>query len=159
MKKLLLLLVIVSGIAMAQNGRVYLKKNYNLAYDEATTTYAKNQIDTVLWDRDPAVSAISFTIHCKDSVRFANDSGCVIIRISDNAMTKVAGDTLNLSSKISTVDGNASALNFTNGAVYYFTPTFTPYTDQIGFIVKYGIAGCGVSTPNVVYRVNKIYAR
>lgn len=156
MKKMILLFAIALPL-MAQNGRVYLKKNAGLPYSEAITTYAKNQIDTVIWAREETVSAISFTIHCADSVRFANDSGCVIIRINKNAMTKIAGDTLTLSSKISLVDGNSSTLNFTNGVVYYFTPTFTPYTDAIGFIVKYGIAGCGVSTPNVTYRVQKIY--
>lgn len=163
MKKIFLTVIATFAITYfadaGANGRLNLPVNAGSPTSSIVSTFAKNQQDTVVWTREAGVSAISFMIHCKDSVRFANDSGCVILRVVDGTAQKIAGDTLNLSSKISVVDGNASTLSFADGVVYTFTPTFSPYSDHIVFIVKYGIAGCGTTTPTVRYQVNKVYAK
>ena len=159
MKKLILMLFVFSA-AYSQNGRIYLSGSTSERFATASTTYANSQLDTVIWDREAGVSGVSFFAHTKDSVRFSNDSGCVILRVINGTMlVKAAADTLNFSSKVSTIDGNSSTLNFQDGVVFGGTPTYAPYADRIVFIVKYGVAGNGTTSPTVVYRLNKIYAK
>lgn len=159
MKKMFLLLLVAFPL-MAQNGRVYLKPLVNQPYDEAVTTYTKGQIDSVVWTRDPKVSAISFSAHWTDSVRLSNDSACWILRIVDNTLlTRTATDTLNWSATVSTTDGSSAPNTWANGKVLIGTPTYSPYADALVFRVKYSaLGGQGTTTPTVRYRVQKIYS-
>lgn len=149
MKKLILILFVLS-IGYAQNSRINLKTLPGERAAFTLTTYANSQTDTVVWFREPGVSAISFIASYSDSVLTDNDSACFVRRIVDNTfMTRIANDSLTFSSQAST------ASTF----ILMGTPTYAPYPDAYAFIVKYAATGNGTSTPSVLYKVEKVYSK
>ena len=155
MKNRVLKVVLVGGLVtlallMFMGNQVTIPLNAGLVTTKATqTTFATGQTDTVTVNREAGLSALAFAIHTKDS---SNISLVTVRRVFNGVYAAVlAGDTL------VTNDSSATA------RVIIKAVTLAPLAEQYVFIVAYkantGGLNQGVTTPNVVYGVNREYSR
>jgi hypothetical protein len=117
-----------------------------------TGTFGNSEVDTVIWVREPGVTAIAFGIQAADTIDMSTTTAVRRI-INGVAVTALAADTL----------ANAEALAGTD----YLVPvasldavTLAPLAEQYWFIVTYHSTANGTGTTNVVrYFLEKQYAK
>jgi len=138
------------------NGQILLYPNQGYTDSYAVSTYANNQVDTVIWVREPGVSSITFSIFTYDSVQFGANSGW-IYRVNNERYYHINSDTLGISYVSSTNDDTGNP--FTQGYLFMNTVSLTPLSDKIVFIIRYHSSGNGVTGNKVIYKVNKLYSK
>lgn len=158
-------LVVISVIAVfalmiAASGQKSIPYSQGRSVESYVGTYTNSQIDTVIINRDPGLSALSFGAHFGDSVSTYATAAATVRRVVDGVLTPaIAGDTLtNWSSVLSVVVSNPTSNKFANGTALVGAITLAPLADQYLVILKYAAAGQGTSH-NVKYEAIKQFGK
>ena len=150
LRNAILSVLLVVGITMIFGGaQVTVPLAAGLPVSKTSKTFVSGQVDTITFNREAGLSALSFSIRTKDS---SNITSIVLRRAFDGIFSPVvATDTL------SAVDSSAS------DRAIIKTITLAPLSDQYKVIVTYntddGGINQGTTTPTVVYGFNKQFSK
>ena len=150
LRNAILSVLLVVGITMIFGGaQVTVPLAAGLPVSKTSKTFVSGQVDTITFNREAGLSALSFSIRTKDS---SNITSIVLRRAFDGILSPVvATDTL------SAVDSSAS------DRAIIKTITLAPLSDQYKVIVTYntddGGINQGTTTPTVVYGFNKQFSK
>jgi ATP-dependent Zn protease len=139
-----LALVIVS-IAVVQSGVNSVTPNSDQPYDRVRIVYADSQVDTIKFQREKNLTALSFGFKHNDS---ANIKNVMMYRVMmAKAQPIQAGDTL--------ISSYTSSSN--TGAVKFVTVPLTPLAEYYWFVVSWQDSLNGTTNDTATFSFNKQY--
>lgn len=152
MKKLLLsILLLLFAVSVVQAEQAVLLGNGKVR-SSVNGTFGASEVDTVIWVREPGVTAISFGMYVADTCDMSTTTAVRRI-INGVAVTAITADTL----------ANAETMAATDYLVPVSTldaVTLAPLAEQYWFIVTYHSTACGTGTSNTItYFLEKQYAK
>jgi hypothetical protein len=156
MKRVLFsILTILLVVSVVQAKKLTIPLGSGRANSSISGTYANSQVDTITIIREPGVTAMSLSVTTSDSAQFGTTVGGTIYRkIDDNLITAVAADSLYYASNWATTSNTGASYA---GNIVISSATLALPSYYVVYL-KYAAAGNGVSTPTVVYKVQKNYA-
>jgi hypothetical protein len=151
MKNFLFMFLVLIAVVLAfgASGQVTLNQQVDGGVQRSNSkTYVASQRDTILYRRNPSVTAFTFSAYFKDSARTA--SATVYPIVGNTWCAAPSGQALTPFAYWQTTG---------TGATRSAEVTTTPFGDMYAMVVVYSDTCIGTQTNTVVYQITEKYSR